>query len=275
MELFFVGLVALVFGFFLGAKLIAKGSLPGIKEIQKTQAIDRANYLFTLRRELANILIWRDSQRYVKLYQELCSEFNSFKSWRLEEVNKRLSELSKKYEFYNDFDIIGSKEYVLYSDNWYNYEKLEAAYRDIATFVALSLVGNSSWIDAKYQINFDFTDQFVPDGHEHLSEYIKQIEDTKLIRKIDQAMEAFYSKLYDQTGPLDNDTFSISRIPNLSPDNRYGIYFKLTNEFAIYSSFVYDDGRTTQSHYRSDSTFEKEELLFANGALLAELKRPL
>jgi hypothetical protein len=194
MELFFVGLVALVFGFFLGAKLIAKGSLPGIKEIQKTQAIDRANYLFTLRRELANILIWRDSQRYVKLYQELCSEFNSFKSWRLEEVNKRLSELSKKYEFYNDFDIIGSKEYVLYSDNWYNYEELEAAYRDIATFVALSLVGNSSWIDAKYQINFDFTDEFVPDGHEHLSEYIKQIEDTKLIRKIDQRVSEFLCK---------------------------------------------------------------------------------
>jgi hypothetical protein len=73
---FFVGLVALVVGFFLGAKLIAKGSLPGIKEMQKHQAIDRANYLFTLRRELANILIWRDPQRYVKLYQELCSEFN-------------------------------------------------------------------------------------------------------------------------------------------------------------------------------------------------------
>jgi hypothetical protein len=125
MELFLVGLVALVVGFFLGAKLIAKGSLPGLKEIDKAQAIDRANYLFTLRRELANILIWRDSQRYVKLYQELCSEFKSFKSWRLEEINKRLSELSKEYEFYNDFDIIGSKEYVLYSDNWHNYEELE------------------------------------------------------------------------------------------------------------------------------------------------------
>ena len=132
MELFLVGIVALVVGFFLGAKLIAKGSLPGIQEMQKTQAIDRANYLFTLRRELANILIWRDSQRYVKLYQELSLEFVSLKSWRMEEINKRLSELTKQYEFYNDFDIIGSKEYVLYSDNWHNYEELESRYRDIA-----------------------------------------------------------------------------------------------------------------------------------------------
>ena len=183
MELFFVGLVALVVGFYLGAKLIAKGSLPGIKEMQKNQAIDRASYLFTLRRELANILIWRDPQRYVKLYQGLCSEFNSFKSWRLEEINKRLSELTKEYPFYKDFDTIGSKEYVLYPDavSWNSYEKLESNYRDIATFV----------------------------------------------------------------------------------------------EFAIYTVFHFDEGGTSKSYYRSDSTFEKEVLLFSNPALLDELKRPL
>jgi hypothetical protein len=140
MELFLVGIVALVVGFFLGAKLIAKGSLPGIKEMQKDQAIDRSNYLFTLRRELANKLIWQDPQRYLKLFQELSSEFKSFGSWRLEEINKRLAELSEKYPFYDDFDIIESKEYVLYSGDWLNYEELEARYRDIATFVALSFV---------------------------------------------------------------------------------------------------------------------------------------
>ena len=161
MELFLVGLVALVVGFFLGFKLIAKAAQPEIKEMQKNQAIDRASYLFTLRRELANILIWRDPQRYVKLYRELCSEFNSFKSWRLEEINKRLSELSKEYPFYADFDTIGSKEYVLYPDavSWNSYEKLESNYRDISTFVALSLLSNTSWQDARFQIDFNFTDE--------------------------------------------------------------------------------------------------------------------
>ena len=104
MELFLVGLVALVVGIFLGSKLVGFVASPVVKDLQKTQAIDRASYLFTLRRELANILIWRDPQRYVELYKELCSEFNSFKSWRLEEINKRLSELSKEYPFYTDFD---------------------------------------------------------------------------------------------------------------------------------------------------------------------------
>ena len=275
MELFLVGLVALVVGFFLGAKLIAKGSLPGLKEIDKAQAIDRANYLFTLRRELANILIWRDSQRYVKLYQELCSEFKSFKSWRLEEINKRLSELSKEYEFYNDFDIIGSKEYVLYSDNWHNYEELEARYRDIATFVALSLVANTSWIDARYQINFDFTDEFVPNKFEHLLEYVERIDDTKLIMKIDQAMHAYYTMRDKETGILDNDFYAVKILYRSSPDLCYSLHIKRTKEFAIFSTFIHDDGHSTDIYFRSDSTFEKEQVLHANRSVLDELKRPL
>ena len=274
MELFLVGLLALVVGFFLGFKLIAKAAQPEIKEMQKNQAIDRASYLFTLRRELANILIWRDSQRYVKLYQDLCTELNSLKSWRLEEINKRLAELSKKYPYYNDFDIIGKKEYVLYSDNWHKYEELEEGYRDIATFIALSLVTNTSWIDARYQIDFPFTDEFVPKKLEHLLEYVERIEDTKLIMRIDKAMDAYYTMRDNETGVLDNDFFAVKMLYRSRPDNLYGIHIKRTNEFAIFSIFEHE-GRTSESRFRSDSTFEKEIYLHSNGSLLDELKRPL
>ena len=272
MELFLVGLVTLIVGIFLGAKYVAKGYLAELKEIEKAQAIDRANYLFTLRRELANILIWRDSKRYIKLHQELCSEFKSFKSYRLEEIKRLLSELSKKYEFYNDFDIIGSKEYVMYSDNWHNYEELESRYRDIATFVALSLILNKSWIDAQYQIDFDFNKEFVPDEHNHLLEYVERIEDTKLIMRIEQAMDAY--RTMNESGLLDNDFLAVQPMRSPTPDNRYSIHIKRTNEFAIYSVFYYDEGGSREEYYRSDSSFEKETYLHPNGALLDELKRP-
>lgn len=275
MELFLVGLVALVVGVFLGSKLVGFVASPVVKDLQKTQAIDRASYLFTLRRELANILIWRDPQRYVKLYQELCSEFNSFKSWRLEEINKRLSELTKEYPFYKDFDTIGSKEYVLYPDavSWNSYEKLESNYRDIATFVALSLISNTSWQDARFQIDFNFTDEYVPDKLEHLLEYVERIEDTKLIMRIEQAMDAY--RAMNESGLLDNDFLAVQPMHSPTPDNRYSIHIKRTNEFAIYSVFYYDEGGSREEYYRSDSTFEKEIYLHSNGSLLDELKRPL
>ena len=250
MELFLVGIVALGVGFYLGVKLIAKAAQPEIKEIEKTRAIDRGNYLFTLRRELANILIWRDSQRYVKLYQDLCIELSSFKSWRLEEINKRLAELSKKYPYYNDFDIINKKEYVLYSDNWHNYEELESGYRDIATFIALSLLSNTSWQDARYQIDFPFTDEYVPDKLKHLLEYVERIEDTKLIMRIDQAMDAYYTMRDKETGMLDNDSFAVKILYRSRPDICYGIHIKRTNEFAIYSVFHYDEGGRHEEYYR-------------------------
>jgi hypothetical protein len=275
MELFFVGLIALVVGFFLGVKFISKAAQPEIKEMEKTRAIDRGNYLFTLRRELANILIWRDPLRYVKLYQELCSECKSFKSWRLEEINKSLSELSKKYEFYNDFDIIESKEYVLYSDNWHNYEELEARYRDITTFVALSLIASKSWIDAQYQIDFPFTSEYVPDKLEHLLEYVDRIEDTKLIMRIDEAMDAYYTMHDKESVLLDNDFFAVQMQYRSSPDLCYTLHIKRTNEFAIFSRFIHDDGHNTDNYFRSDSTFEKEQLLHSNVSVLDELKRPL
>jgi len=275
MELFLVGLVALVIGVFLGSKLVGFLASPLAKDLQKTQAIDRASYLFTLRRELANILIWRDPQRYVKLYQELCSEFNSFKSWRLEEINKRLSELTKEYPFYKDFDTIGSKEYVLYPDavSWNSYEKLESNYRDIATFVALSLIRNTSWQDARFQIDFNFTDEYVPDKLEHLLEYVERIEDTKLVMRIEQAMDAYRAK--NESGLLDNDFLAVQPMRSPTPDNRYSIHIKRTNEFAIYSVFYYDEGGSREEYYRSDSSFEKETYLQPNGALLDDLRRPL
>lgn len=271
MEFFSVGLVALVVGLMLGLKLAAKEATRLIKERETSQAIDRANYLFTLRRELANLLIWRDPRRYLQLFQELSSEFKSFESWRTQEINKRLLELSKKYPHYDDFDILGSKEYVLYADavSWNNYEQLEAHYRGIATFVALSLIGDLNWKDAmRHRIKLDFQD-----GSEHLLDYVEQIKDTKLIVRIDQAMDAYFLHVGNQA-PLDNKSFAVQPIYRSTPDFKYGIHLKGTNEFAIFSTFVFDDGRSTHSHYRSDSIFEKEDLLHANVALLDELKRP-
>ena len=115
MEVIVVGLAALVGGFVLGAKMSAESVAPALTQVSNTQAIDRASFLQTLRRELANILIWRNPQRYLQLYRHLNSEVSSLKSWRPEEVRKRLADLSSKYPLYEDFDTIGTREYVLYA----------------------------------------------------------------------------------------------------------------------------------------------------------------
>jgi hypothetical protein len=270
MELFLVALFALIVGFFSGFKLTAATMTRTLEELSEKQAEDRANYLFTLRRELANILIWRDPQRYLRIFKDLGSKFESLKSWRIEEINKNLSDLSEKYPFYGDFDGIGSKEYVLYSSSLLSDDELEALYRDIATFVALSLLSNKSWENAGWRIKLDFED-----ADDHLKNYIERIQNTKLIVRIDQVMESYYASHDSIFSSQDNDSYSIQFLGDSRPDTRYGINFKHTNEFAVYSFFVHDDNKISKTYYRSDSTFEHEEILFADGSLMDELKRPL
>lgn len=275
MELFFVGLVFLICGYVIGVKITSWATKQVIREKDLTQAIDRGNYLQTLRRELGNLLIKRDPQRYLKLFQELSVELVTIKFWRIEEVQKRLSELCEKYPNYNDFDVIGSREYVLYADGicTLSYDELEARYRDIVTFVELSIASDPVWKSAYWRGSvFSFTGEHHQEVIEHLSEYVERIEDTKLIFLIDQAMEAYYIQRDEKTGRLDNDFFSVQPIYKSTPDYLYGIHIKRTNEFAIYSNFVFDDGRTSESRFRSDVNFETQDLLFANDALLEEIK---
>lgn len=267
-----VGIVTLVAGFMLGAKMSAKAVAPAFTEVSNTQAIDRANYLQTLRRELANILIWRNPQRYLQSYRQLHSEMASLSSWRPEEVRKRLAELCKKYPNYSDFDAVGTREYVLYPDgvSWNDDAELEGRYQDIVTFVALSVIADRTWKEA---VSRGFVHTTSDKELTHLSEYVQRIEDTKLRLRIEQAVDAYNARRDEQSGILDNDFYSIRPLRHFA-ENRYGIYLKRTNEFAIYSFFMFDDGRTHYSYYRSDPTFEQEGHLEPLHAVLEEVRRP-
>jgi hypothetical protein len=74
------------------------------------------NYLNTLRRELANHLVWQDPDRYLQLYQLIHAETATFEDLTTVAAQARLLELSKKYPQYQDFDLIGTRDYVIYAD---------------------------------------------------------------------------------------------------------------------------------------------------------------
>jgi hypothetical protein len=273
MEVVIVGLVALIGGFALGAKLGTKTASPALREMSVTQTIDRANYLQTHRRELANILIWRDPQRYLQLYRHLQSEMVEYHSWRPEEVRSRLTELSKTYPNYSDFDAIGTREYVLYSDAvlWIDKAELEQRYRDIVTFVTLSVISSPAWSEAATR---GFVHKLSKDELAHLADYVQRIEDTKLQLRIHDAVDAYYAWRDEQSNLMDNDHYSIRPLDHFAA-NRLGIHFKRTGEFAIYSYFTFDEGRSSRSYYRSDPTFQQEQRLEVLCSVLEEVIRKL
>ncbi|MGC1584636.1 MAG: hypothetical protein WA791_02875, partial [Rhodomicrobium sp.] len=190
-----IGIIALVGGFLLGWRSGAKAVVPALSQAANTQAIDRANYLHTLRREVANILIWRDPGRYLQLYKELNSEITSLASWRPEDVRKRLTELCGKYPNYSDFDAIGTREYVPYAEgvSSMNDDEIEARYKDLVMFAALSSIVNEAWKDIASSLVHTTSDEELT----HLSEYARRIEDTKLSLRLERAMDDNAMRRYE------------------------------------------------------------------------------
>lgn len=270
MEIVFVGLAALIGGLVLGAKLNSKAVVPALTQVSNTQAIDRANFLQTLRRELANIMVWRNPQRYLQFYRQLNSEISSLRSWRPEEIRKRLAELASQYPNYSDFDAIGTREYVLYADglSMLDDDEVEKRYRDIVMFAALSSLADANWMDAASKRFVHTTDE---KELAHLTEYVQRIEDTKLRIRIERAMDDSAMARNGDARNLNNYFYSIIDLPHIV-ENRYGVHLKRTNEFGIYSFFVFDDGRTSYCFYRSDPTFTQEHPLNPLHAVLAEVK---
>jgi hypothetical protein len=251
----------LAFGWRRGWRSGLKSANPIWQEALTTQAIDRANYLGTLRRELANILVWRDPQRYLQFYRKLHAEITSLVSWRHEEVDKRLTELRSRYQFYSDFDAMSTRDHVLYAEGYpfMSYDDLEARYKDIVMFAALSSISDPSW---KAAASRHFVHTTSDTDLAHLSEYVQKIEDTKFRLRLERITESGASlpSIADNPLDFDNDAYSIKYLPHFA-ENRYGIHLKHTNEFGIYSFYISDDGQVRRSYYRSDHTFELEQSL--------------
>ena len=273
---FIVGIIALIGGFFLGQRSAAKTAervrARAINEINRlghTQAIDRANYLQTLRRELANILIWRDPGRYLQLYKQLHTEVTSLASWRLEEVRKRLAELREKYPYYSDFDGVRTREYLLYVDGTcLRNDDVEARYKDLVIFAALSLIDDQDWKSAK-----PFVETTSEEDIAYLSKYVERVEDTKLTLRLERAMDC-----YNGSQEFENKFCSIRYLRGEPWEgHRFHIHLKQTNEFGIYWYDVFDKGHgdlgKIHSFYRSDSSFQLEQSLGPLDAVLAEVKK--
>lgn len=262
---------ALAAGVWVGTKASASATRSALGRAETSQAHDRHNYLSVLRRELANLLIWRDPDRYLRLYELVHAQLQSNSESRLDMLRSRLSGLCEKYPHYSDFDALGTRDYVLYLDaaDMLNIEDLERRYQDIVTFIALSIVTDKEW-----QFFHATSDKELV----HLRSYVQRIKDTLLRARLEQAIHERYigarAENADFDSAFETAEYSVRHVHHFA-ETRFGIYVKKTNDFGIYGIFYADDGRKFEKYYRSDPTFEKEQRLHVLHSVLEEPIRRL
>ena len=251
----FVGLVS-------GAIIIGRiiiGSHPTREEI--TAAQDRAFLLGTLRRELTNYMVRRDPDRFVALFEKSLIATEEIKKLGKSELRTQLTNFCEKHPMYTDFDLFGTRGHVLYEDaiSWNSLEEIEEHYLDLVKFQNLQRALNDEWKSVGPANN--------QDDLAHLKKYAQEIKDTKLKQRIVEAIGIFYRFRDDyesDDGSLvlyENDVFQIRNVHHFA-ENRYGIYFKDTDEHVIYGFFIGDDiDEVYYGYYRSDEKYEAEERL--------------
>lgn len=254
--------LALWAGVGLGARGAAKVVAPKIDVISRTQAIDRANYLQTLRRELANIMIWHEPRTYLELYKALHAEVSGYRSWRADAIKARLAELCEKHPNYIDFDHIGTREYVLYSDgtDMLSNNEMRERYSDIVRFEALSLLADSAWKEASSFVHTTSEKEL-----NHLVEYAQRVLDTQLRIKLERIVREYYlwrGNNRDLLDKMETDEYTVQHVEHFA-ENRYGIQIKSTGDYALYTFFVHDgpEVKISYHYYRSDPTFQSEQWL--------------
>jgi hypothetical protein len=129
----FIGLIA---GFFIGGKVGIGSTSAQIKELARLVSYHRSGQLKILQRELANILIRRDAPRFLAIYEKAYKESEAFKTAEQSILKAQLLLLTEKYQQYEDFDLIGTRDYILYSDTaaTYSPDELEQRYHDILNY---------------------------------------------------------------------------------------------------------------------------------------------
>ena len=111
-----VAIAGIIVGVFVGFRAASRSLQSAVHEFNRNSVSDRNFALSVLRRELANWMFRRDPDRYLRIYEKLYEEDMVISAVNKSDNEAQLARLTEKYAFYNDFDLLGTRDYVLYAD---------------------------------------------------------------------------------------------------------------------------------------------------------------
>lgn len=247
--------IGLFFGF-LGFRRAALLMRATVWRSNRDLAEAQAQWLFLLRRELANWLFRRDPDRYHRAYKTALEVTAAIRAASPAEQRSQHAKLAEQYPSYFDFDLIYTRQYVLYADalESYSYDDVERHYTDIIRFETLQGVLDENW---------PTTNAISDKELKHLEGYVRELKDTLFKGRLEAAIREFRAYQCAKsdgllTGGYDFATFTIRPVEHFA-EIRYGIHLKETDECGLYGFFVPDSGdQPITGFYRSNADFTAE-----------------
>lgn len=246
-------LAGLVVGFPLGGTEAKQAISTSLRHKHEDQKL----FLKVLRRELANLLLQRDPDRFERFYQETLYQLIDMGTKPQSLINAQEKLLIEKYPKIADWDHLGTRDYVLYDDASFDSDNnLYTLYRDIIFYQTIQ-----SHEPATSSSPIKWTPEFSERELDHLRTYVKELKGTRLQYRLIEATrqvkaheneisrlctlsDAFSAAYYasadeDKPAVMSTRQFTARRIAVTAAENGYHIQFSDGDEGIV--SFFFDD----------------------------------
>jgi hypothetical protein len=218
-------------------------------------------YLEVLRREIANLIVQSDLDLMMRCYQRAWTFEREITNCPERAVAEEAA-LVVKFPMFSEFDLLGTRHFVPYEEarNMSSDDDLADRYHEVSRMLVFmrrrrDFAANIPVHDAKEE--------------NVLHECMGREMDRRFRKRIEDAIRRFYAyRAGLEKG--DSSTFGVTNfedaevviihLPSL-PDNEYGIAFKKTDEYGVYSFHVFDSGEISYTYCRSNSMFQERKYL--------------
>ncbi len=176
--------IGVLFGFAVGAFAGQFAFKEEMQTLKRHKLEDQKLYLGVLRRELANILVQRNPDRFLEFYSETFYQLDDLGKKTKDLIDAEEKRLLGKYPLIADWDQINTHDYVLYDNGHFHTEEdLYTAYRDIVIYQTILSYRPATKSDpAKWE------SVLTRKRLDHLHSYISEFKGTRLKHRLLEAM---------------------------------------------------------------------------------------
>jgi hypothetical protein len=132
------------------------------------------------------------------------------------------------------------------------YGEVERHYTDLIRFQALQIAVDENWSAIQPPTS--------EDELAHLERYVRRFKDTRFKDRMKAAIRedrTHQANTAEEKPQYETGAFTVRRVPHFA-EVRYGVHFKDTDEFGLYTVFYGDREDSYIGIYRSDASFDKE-----------------
>jgi hypothetical protein len=209
-------------------------------------------FIRVLTREIANIIINEDPDRFLQCYREAKAWEESCRLFSSDRISQECRQITMKYPFHADLDLLGTNHWVPYKDSYQTYDIDDFCehYLMLCKFLILIKKAKKTYYAPLFPDSEVTMMERVITEHKHSK--AKALIDDAFKRAIASGEKHYEDEDYEVVRLIGDP-----RRPQ-TPDIEYGFFIKKLGSYFIMSYFRHEDDHFSRIYSQTDAAFSKD-----------------